>query len=97
MDGAPGCTGLLASRQSLLSRSARHPGGWRSCMQQSSGDTRRFEYEESREFQDAPGRAAAALSRLVRAGSRREYGLDWRLLAAIGYQESKWDPTRAVG
>lgn len=22
----------------------------------------------------------------------REYGLDWRLLAAIGYQESRWDP-----
>ena len=22
----------------------------------------------------------------------QQYGLDWRLLAAMGYQESKWDP-----
>ena len=60
-------------------------------MEDNSGDTRRFEYEESREFQTHVG------DRLPRYRSwfeqaARQAGLDWRLLAAIGYQESKWDP-----
>jgi membrane-bound lytic murein transglycosylase F len=56
-----------------------------------SGDARPFEYLESREFQ-------AHIA--VRLGAFRKYfedasaqsGVDWRLLAAIGYQESKWNP-----
>jgi membrane-bound lytic murein transglycosylase F len=60
-------------------------------MQDTSGDSRRFEYEESREFQ------AHVAERLPRyrawfEQAAAQYGLDWRLLAAIGYQESKWDP-----
>ena len=60
-------------------------------IQASSGDTRRFEYEESREFQT---HVADRLPR-YRAWFEQaagQSGLDWRLLAAIGYQESKWDP-----
>jgi peptidoglycan lytic transglycosylase F len=63
-------------------------------VQEASGDTRRFEYEESREFQ------THVAERLPRYRTWFEEaavqaGLDWRLLAAVGYQESKWDP-RAV-
>jgi membrane-bound lytic murein transglycosylase F len=60
-------------------------------VQGASGDTRRFEYEESREFQT---HVAERLPR-YRAWFEQaaaQAGIDWRLLAAIGYQESKWDP-----
>jgi membrane-bound lytic murein transglycosylase F len=63
-------------------------------VQSASGDHRRFEYEESREFQ------THVADRLPRyrgwfEEAAGQVGIDWRLLAAIGYQESKWDP-RAV-
>jgi len=54
-------------------------------------DRGRFEHEESRKFQT---QVAARLAR-YRAWfelAATEVGLDWRLLAAIAYQESKWDP-----
>ena len=63
-------------------------------VQEASGDTRRFEYEESREFQT---NVAERLPR-YRAWFEQaaaQSGLDWRLLAAVGYQESKWDPRAA--
>jgi len=63
-------------------------------VQAASGDTRRFEYEESREFQT---HVAERLPR-YRAWfeeAAAQVGIDWRLLAAIGYQESKWDPRAA--
>jgi membrane-bound lytic murein transglycosylase F len=61
---------------------------------ETSGDTRRFEYEESREFQ------THVADRLPRyrgwfEAAATQVGIDWRLLAAIGYQESKWDPRAA--
>jgi len=65
-------------------------------LEESSGDTRRFAYEESREFQ------THVADRLPRYRSWFEQAalqtnLDWRLLAAIGYQESKWDPRAQSG
>jgi membrane-bound lytic murein transglycosylase F len=63
-------------------------------VQESSGDTRPFQYEESREFQAHVG------DRLPRyrawfEQAAAQAGIDWRLLAAVGYQESKWDPRAA--
>jgi len=57
----------------------------------SSGSSREFEYEESRQFE------ALVTQRLPQYRSLFEQaaattGIDWRLLAAIAYQESKWDP-----
>jgi len=65
-------------------------------VQESSGDTRRFEYEESREFQ---GNVADRLPtfRPIFEEVASQSGIDWRLLAAIGYQESKWDPRAVSG
>jgi membrane-bound lytic murein transglycosylase F len=61
-----------------------------------TGDARPFQYEESREF------AAHLFERLPRYQSlfqaaSAQTGIDWRLLAAIGYQESKWNPLAASG
>lgn len=61
-------------------------------MQQATGEVRSFAYEESREFQ------LHLADRLPRfrpwfEQASEESGIDWRLLAAIGYQESKWDAT----
>jgi membrane-bound lytic murein transglycosylase F len=81
---------LLASVNAFL-RDLSASGTLAELMDETSGDTRRFAYEESREFQTHVG------DRLPRYRSwfeqaARQSGLDWRLLAAVGYQESKWDP-----
>jgi membrane-bound lytic murein transglycosylase F len=82
--------GLLASVEAFF-RDLRATGRLAQLLQQSSGDTRRFEYEESREFQEhVADRLPRYRAWFEKAASAS--GLDWRLLAAIGYQESKWDP-----
>jgi membrane-bound lytic murein transglycosylase F len=59
--------------------------------QRESGDTRSFATEESREFQ---GNMTERLPhyRPMFEQAANVSGVDWRLLAAVGYQESKWDP-----
>lgn len=85
-----GAADLLASVNEFF-RGLEASGALAKLIQQSSGDTRPFEYVESREFQAHLG------ERLPRFRSWFEHaavvsGIDWRLLAAVGYQESKWDP-----
>jgi len=88
-----GATGLLEAVDQFFGALAQS-GELTQLVQSASGDNRRFTYEESREFQ------THVADRLPRYRSWFEeaagqVGIDWRLLAAIGYQESKWDP-RAV-
>jgi membrane-bound lytic murein transglycosylase F len=59
-----------------------------------TGDARPFEYEESREFQAHLSERLPRYQPLFEAASAQT-GVDWRLLAAIGYQESKWNPLAA--
>jgi membrane-bound lytic murein transglycosylase F len=81
---------LLASVNAFF-RDLAASGQLPQLVQESSGDTRRFAYEESREFQEHVGdRLPRYRSWFEQAAAQA--GLDWRLLAAIGYQESKWDP-----
>src|SRR5271170_4459392 len=85
--------GLLTSVNTFfheLAASGRLP----QMVQESSGDTRPFAYEESREFQ---GHVSDRLPQFRSwfEDAAAHAGIDWRLLAAVGYQESKWDP-RAV-
>ncbi len=55
------------------------------------GDQQRFDYLFSRNFlQHVQTRLPRYLDWFKEAAA--EYELDWRLLAAMGYQESKWDP-----
>jgi membrane-bound lytic murein transglycosylase F len=90
-----GAADLLASVNSFF-HDLQASGMLAEYVRAASGDTRRFAYEESREFQTNVG------DRLPRYRSWFEQaalqsGTDWRLLAAIGYQESKWDPRAASG
>ncbi|TLY80818.1 MAG: membrane-bound lytic murein transglycosylase MltF [Gammaproteobacteria bacterium] len=81
---------LLASVNAFF-RELDASGALARLVQQSSGDTRRFAYGESREFQAHVGdRLPRYRSWFEQAATQS--GVDWRLLAAIGYQESKWDP-----
>jgi membrane-bound lytic murein transglycosylase F len=81
----------LLSSVNAFFRDLRATGRLTQLLQQGSGDTRRFAYEESREFQEHVGeRLPRYRAWFEKAASAS--GLDWRLLAAIGYQESKWDP-----
>jgi membrane-bound lytic murein transglycosylase F len=61
-----------------------------------TGDSRPFEYEESREFQAHLSERLPRYQPLFEAASAIT-GIDWRLLAAIGYQESKWNPLAESG
>jgi membrane-bound lytic murein transglycosylase F len=63
---------------------------------QASGDRRRFEYEESLRFQEHITERLVAFRQWFEEAGRKT-GIDWRLLAAIGYQESKWDPKAESG
>lgn len=57
----------------------------------SSGNAREFEYEESRRFEElVTSRLPQYRNYFEQAAAQT--GIDWRLLAAIAYQESKWDP-----
>lgn len=51
----------------------------------------RADYVGTRNFIRDVHRRLPAYKQLFRQAAQ-EYGVDWRLLAAIGYQESKWDP-----
>jgi membrane-bound lytic murein transglycosylase F len=55
---------------------------------------RSFAYEESREFQTNLTDRLPRFRPLFEQASA-ESGVDWRLLAAVGYQESKWNATAA--
>jgi membrane-bound lytic murein transglycosylase F len=59
--------------------------------QRESGDTRTFAFEESREFQAHLNERLPHYRTWFEAASTQS-GIDWRLLAAVGYQESKWNP-----
>ena len=59
--------------------------------QEETGNHRSFEYEESREFQAHLGERLPQFQPWFEAAAAQT-GVDWHLLAAIGYQESKWDP-----
>jgi membrane-bound lytic murein transglycosylase F len=63
---------------------------------QASGDSHSFDFVESLRFQEhIAERLGAFRAWFEEAGGKT--GIDWRLLAAIGYQESKWDPKAQSG
>jgi peptidoglycan lytic transglycosylase F len=70
----------------------RESGRLVKLVQQATGEVRAFAYEESREFQTNLADRLPRFRPLFEQASE-ESGIDWRLLAAVGYQESKWDPS----
>jgi len=69
----------------------RESGRMAKLIQQATGEARSFAYEESREFQTHLAERLPRFRPWFEQASVQS-GIDWRLLAAIGYQESKWDP-----
>jgi membrane-bound lytic murein transglycosylase F len=86
---------LLASVNAFF-RDLSASGRLAPLVQQSSGDTRTFAYEESREFQTNVGERLPRYRSWFEQAAAQS-GDDWRLLAAIGYQESKWEPRAESG
>ena len=76
----------------LFFQQLRESGRMTRLVQQATGEVRSFAYEESREFQ-ANLTDRLPLYRPIFEQASAESGVDWRLLAAVGYQESKWVPT----
>jgi peptidoglycan lytic transglycosylase F len=62
-----------------------------SLLQKESGNASSFHYEELRLFQVSLTQRLPLYRAWFQQAATR-YGLDWRLLAAIGFQESRWDP-----
>src|SRR5581483_4435961 len=60
-------------------------------MQKESGDASTFHYEELRLLQVSLTQRLPHYRAWFEQAAAK-YGLDWRLLAAIGFQESRWDP-----
>jgi membrane-bound lytic murein transglycosylase F len=73
---------------------ARRDGTIAALLDRYYGKDERFDYLLSRNFMEhLDSRLPRYLAWFQEAA--QQHGLDWRLLAAMGYQESKWDP-RAV-
>ena len=60
-------------------------------MQKDSGNASSFHYEELRLFQVSLTQRLPHYRTWFEQAAA-QYGVDWRLLAAIGFQESRWDP-----
>jgi membrane-bound lytic murein transglycosylase F len=61
---------------------------------ESSNESGDFDYESAHQFQSDIALRLPALQSLFEEAAQTT-GLDWRLLAAIGYQESKWQRAAA--
>jgi membrane-bound lytic murein transglycosylase F len=90
----------LANQVDRFFLGARKSGLLAQLREQERGLTRRFEAVDVEGFRLA---LATKLPRYEAAFRRAgaEYGIDWRLLAALSYQESRWNPraesTRGAG
>jgi membrane-bound lytic murein transglycosylase F len=90
-----GAHDLLVATNRFI-RGAATSGRLAKLQQEETGDARPFQYEESREFQTHLTERLPRYQPLFQAASVQT-GIDWRLLAAIGYQESKWNPIAESG
>ena len=72
-------------------RTLRATGQLTALMQHESGNTGNFPYERSRLFQIYLVQRLPLYRKWFEAAAER-YHLEWRLLAAIGFQESRWNP-----
>jgi membrane-bound lytic murein transglycosylase F len=86
---------LLASVNQFFEEVA-HSGLLAQLSSEATGDDRDFDYLESRNFQAHIAVRLGAFREFFEQASEKS-GVDWRLLAAIGYQESKWDPKAQSG
>jgi membrane-bound lytic murein transglycosylase F len=83
-----GATGLLQAANRFLT-GARISGELARIQGEASTESGDFDYQSARQFQSDIASRLPALQALFEEAAQAT-GLDWRLLAAIGYQESKW-------
>ncbi len=80
----------LVARANQFFSAARTDGELARIAQQEGAESRQFDYEDAHRFQaDIIGRLPELQGLFEEAAQIT--GLDWRLLAAVGYQESKWE------
>jgi membrane-bound lytic murein transglycosylase F len=75
---------------------ARDSGQLQRLARQADAESGDFEYQEARRFQDDIGTRLPELRPLFEQAAASQ-SLDWRLLAAVGYQESHWDDHAVSG
>jgi membrane-bound lytic murein transglycosylase F len=89
--GTAGDDRSLLARVNAFFTGARAEGVIAALLERYYGDHDRFDYLFSRNFlQHVETRLPRYLDWFREAAAK--YEIDWRLLAAMGYQESKWDP-----
>ena len=82
----------LLNRVTAFYASIKAEGQLASILDTYYGGSDRFDYIQSRVFIDHVEARLPQYRQWFREAAD-EVGVDWRLLAAIGYQESHWDPT----
>ena len=70
---------------------SRRKVGWRRSSTRTTASTDRFDYIQARVFIEHIETRLPQYRHWFREAAA-EIGVDWRLLAAVGYQESHWDP-----
>ena len=75
---------------------ARDSGQLQRLAHQADAEAGGFEYQEARRFQDDIATRLPELRPIFEQAAASQ-SLDWRLLAAVGYQESHWDDHAASG
>ncbi len=89
-----GATDLLAAADGFFA--AAKAAGLMARIEQDAGrESREFDYEDAHRFQADIATRLPELQGLFEQAARQT-GLDWRLLAAVGYQESKWQMQAAT-
>ena len=89
--GTRGYDASLLDRVNAFFVMARSDGLITAVLDRYYGEDDRFDYLLSRNFMEHLGSRLPAYAGWFREAAEK-YELDWRLLAAMGYQESKWDP-----
>ena len=82
----------LLKRVTAFFSSARAEGRLASILDTYYGNTDRFDYIQARVFMEHIESRLPQYRHWFREAAA-EVGVDWRLLAAVGYQESHWDPS----
>jgi membrane-bound lytic murein transglycosylase F len=82
----------LLRRVTAFHSSLRAEGRLAAILDTYYGDSDRFDYIQSRVFMEHIESRLPRYRHWFREAAA-EVGVDWRLLAAVGYQESQWDPT----
>jgi membrane-bound lytic murein transglycosylase F len=82
----------LSQRVTAFYASLKAEGRLAAILDTHYGNTERFDYIQARVFSDHIQTRLPQYRQWFREAGG-ETGIDWRLLAAIGYQESHWDPT----